>query len=156
MFSKLSQDTENNLRSLAAQNKLLRSQTVEISKLKEENQSLKQVVKSFRINKRELKTERNYYDLKRTAKHQVKNNIKRVLKNLNEDLSSYGICIPKANIMPLNDEYEKNVQVFETVNDQAEQMDPLECLYIKDKKMFSEDDYKSIRKEHQFVASMKL
>ena len=72
MFSKLSQDTENNLRSLAAQNKLLRSQTVEISKLKEENQSLKQVVKSFRINKRELKTERNYYDLKRTAKHQVK------------------------------------------------------------------------------------
>ena len=26
-------------------------------------------------------------------------------------------------------------------------MDPLECLYFKDKKMFTEDDYKSIRKD---------
>ena len=147
MLSKLSQETENNLRSLAAQNKLLRAQTVEISKLKEENKSLKQIVKSFRVNKRELKTGRNYYDLKRTAKHQVKNNIKRCLKSLNEDLSSYGICIPKANIMPLNDDSEKDVQIFETVNNQAEQMDPLECLYYKDKKMFSEEDYKAIRKD---------
>ena len=99
--------------------------------------------------KRSFKEKRNYYALKRSSKKLVKNKIIDIFKNLNDELSFYGVRIPKINLTPVDDESDERVEIIESITDNANQMDSSECLYVKDKHMFTEEDYKAIRKHYK-------
>ena len=138
MFSKLSADNELYLRNLASQAKLLKEQNKQLLKLKEENLKLNQQINKNRIAKRSFKEKRNYYAFQCD-----------VFKNLNDELSFHGVRIPKINLTPVDDESDERVEIIESITDNANQMDSSECLYVKDKHMFTEEDYKAIRKHYK-------
>ena len=124
MFSKLSSETELYLKNLAIKTKILNEQNIQILKLKDENLKLNSQLDKYRITKKTFKENRDFYSLKRRSKAYVKNNMQRVFKSLNDDLSAYGIRIPKVQISPLDQEIDNNVEIAETLSENACQMDP--------------------------------
>ena len=106
--------------------------------MKEENLKLNQQINKNRIAKRSFKEKRNYYAFQCD-----------VFKNLNDELSFHGVRIPKINLTPVDDESDERVEIIESITDNANQMDSSECLYVKDKHMFTEKDYKAIRKHYK-------
>jgi hypothetical protein len=149
MLSKLRADNETYLKNLASQAKLLKEQNRQLLNLKEENLKLNKQINKYRVIKRAFKEKRDFYALKRSTKNLFKNKINDVFKNLNDELSCYGVRIPKVNLSPLDDDSDEKFEIIESIPDTANQMDSLECLYIKDKHFFTEEDYKTIRKDYK-------
>jgi hypothetical protein len=104
---------------------------------------LKEALKNYKYQPNGNKI--NYYDSCLRSQAITKNDLNNILMHVNEDISKSGVKFGDCTMIPADGNFQSNVidERIEKVVISAER-----ALYIKDKKFFTDDDYKTIFYEY--------